>query len=62
MKKVLSFVMALAMCLTLTACGGDGSQNQTSQPGSGQQAGDSDLAYIKANSDTSETDREAGIR
>ncbi len=49
MKKVLSFVMALAMCLALAACGGNGGQNQTSQPGSGQQAGDSDLAYIKAN-------------
>lgn len=44
MKKVLSFVMALAMCLSLAACSGDGNQNQIDQ-----QADDSDLAYIKAN-------------
>ena len=62
MKKVLSFAMALAMCLSLAACGGNSKQNQTNQsnPGSASQPGsggasssgqpasaDSDLEYIK---------------
>jgi polar amino acid transport system substrate-binding protein len=61
MKKVLSFAMALAMCLSLAACGGNNKQNQTNQsnPGSANQpadssasssqpaGGDSDLEYIK---------------
>ena len=61
MKKVLSFAMALAMCLSLAACGGNNKQNQTNQsnPGSANQptgsdasssqpaGGDSDLEYVK---------------
>ena len=61
MKKVLSFAMALAMCLSLAACGGNNKQNQTNQsnPGSTNQptgsdasssqpaGGDSDLEYVK---------------
>lgn len=61
MKKVLSFAMALAMCLSLAACGGNNKQNQTNQsnPGSAGQptgsdasssqpaGGDSDLEYVK---------------
>ena len=63
MKKILSLAMALAMCLSLAACGGNNNQNQTNQsnPGggssqagsngaasSGQPAGgDSDLEYVK---------------
>lgn len=63
MKKVLSFAMALAMCLSLAACGGNNNQNQSSQSNSGgsssqagsngaassgQQTGtDSDLEYVK---------------
>ena len=63
MKKVLSLAMALAMCLTLAACGGNnnaptqdnqsGSGGNTTQSNSGggagtdQPAAESDLEYVK---------------
>lgn len=62
MKKVLSFAMALAMCLSLAACGGQNSNPPSqSNPGSASQpagsngaagssqpaGGDSDLEYVK---------------
>ena len=62
MKKSLTCILALAMCLALTACGGGGGQSQQpSQSGggtvsgtpasgaasSGQTEADSDLAYVQ---------------
>ena len=62
MKKSLTCILALAMCLALTACGGGGGQSQQpSQSGggtvsgtpasgaasSGQTESDSDLAYVQ---------------
>ena len=48
MKKVLSFAMALAMCLSLAACGGKnntpGQSNQSSAGGSSSQPGSSGAA------------------
>ena len=49
MKKTLSLILAAAICLSLTACGGKGdtSKSQSGGSSSGQQAADSDLAYVK---------------
>ena len=61
MKKSLTCILALAMCLALTACGGGGQPQQPSQSGggtvsgtpasgaasSGQTESDSDLAYVQ---------------
>ena len=52
MKKVLSFALALAMCLSLAACGGKDTQDKPGQSSpvssSGQPAAaDSDLEYVK---------------
>ena len=40
MKKTLSLVLALAMCLSLAACGNNGAQDQSSQSGSNASASD----------------------
>ncbi len=40
MKKTLSLVLALAMCLSLAACGNNGTQDQSSQSGSNTSASD----------------------
>lgn len=40
MKKTLSLVLALAMCLSLAACGNNGTQDQSSQSGSNASASD----------------------
>lgn len=40
MKKTLSLVLALAMCLSLAACGNNGAQDQSSQSGSNTSASD----------------------
>lgn len=40
MKKSLSLVLALAMCLSLAACGNNGAQDQSSQSGSNASASD----------------------
>ena len=40
MKKTLSLVLALAMCLSLAACGNNGAQDQSSQTGSNASASD----------------------
>ena len=40
MKKALSLVLALAMCLSLAACGNNGAQDQSSQSGSNTSASD----------------------
>ena len=40
MKKTLSLVLALAMCLSLAACGNNGTQDQYSQSGSNNSASD----------------------
>ena len=49
MKKTLSLILAAAICLSLTACGGKGdtSKSQSGGSSSGQQAAVSDLAYVK---------------
>ncbi len=49
MKKTLSLILAAAICLSLTACGGKGdtSKSQSGGSSSGQQTAGSDLAYVK---------------
>ncbi len=49
MKKTLSLILAAAICLSLTACGGKGDTNKSQSGGSssGQQTAGSDLAYVK---------------
>ena len=49
MKKTLSLILAAAICLSLTACGGKGdtSKSQIGGSSSSQQTAGSDLAYVK---------------
>ena len=49
MKKTLSLILAAAICLSLTACGGKGdtSKSQSGGSSSGQPTAGSDLAYVK---------------
>ncbi len=49
MKKTLSLILAAAICLSLTACGGKGdtSKSQSGGSSSSQQTAGSDLAYVK---------------